>query len=97
MSGSNAGTGYALALRCFFCRRKAPGGSTGRRLEATGRSKPIPAYRVKSDYRCTDRLIEIRCLSCGALGWTKHEDAERLMFDAKESGQTTIPIPTKEK
>lgn len=84
MPGTTSGTGYASLLRCYACRRGNPGGSRGRSLWATGATKALPVARIKSNYRCTTRLIQVWCLDCGTTGWTKHIDAERLL-EAKKT------------
>lgn len=85
MPGSNAGTGYPLTLRCAKCRlgryewRGMHFGKYGMNLEATGRTRPLRRHGHKG-YRCTNREIEIRCLDCGHIGWSKHISAEALLI-----------------
>lgn len=78
MPGTNAGTGYPLTLRCAKCRKRLQPIRTppkGYHLAATGRVKRARRRGIRQ----TNRRIQIRCLDCGHLGWTQHEDAERLL------------------
>lgn len=78
MPGSNAGTGHPITARCAKCRSALfqREDRNGYRLEATGRTRK---RRGGIGARCTNRMIEIRCLDCGHVGWTKHIDAEFLL------------------
>jgi hypothetical protein len=77
MPGTNAGTGYPLTLRCTRCKVGRPRG--GFDLKATGRTKPIPPHKPQGGYRCTNRMIEYKCETCGHVGWSRHSDGERLL------------------
>jgi hypothetical protein len=85
MPGST-GTGQPLSLRCSQCKKGGyhrdamhPANQRGRRLQATGRTKPLPQSQRHHSVRTTDRLIEVECLDCEHLMWTKHRQAERLL------------------
>lgn len=76
--GSNGGTGYPVWLRCAKCRKTGRDqGQFREGLVATGRTKPLATHH--RGFRSTNRRIEIRCLDCGHVGWTKHIDAETLL------------------
>jgi hypothetical protein len=79
--GTSGGTGYRNFARCSKCARRGwveANREKGYALEATGRTRPRRG-RLSGGARTTNREIEVRCLDCGHVGWTKHIDAERLL------------------
>lgn len=80
MPGTRGGTGYPYWLVCAKCRgsyARSYQPERGMRLEATGRTKPMPHKGIRQ----TNRKIEYRCLDCKHVGWTQHIDAERLLVE----------------
>lgn len=85
MPGTNGGTGYPVALKCWACRRSGlidvrPG--RGLNLEATGETRPVRRIGIRE----TNRKIQYWCRDCGHVGWTQHIDAEILMTRLGEGG-----------
>lgn len=72
------GTGIPLRLRCAKCKvgttRNSP--KRGMNLEATGQViRMLPETAVG---RLSALLVEYRCKDCRHVGWSRHQDAERL-------------------
>ena len=82
MSGSNAGTGYPISLKCAKCRKTGAdrcGRDTGPSLRRYIGSHPLAkSQRGNGNPRALQYRIKIRCLKCGHIGLTRHIQAERL-------------------
>ena len=86
MSGSNAGTGQPLTLKCSRCKllRNAFGSARGGKLVRTGRSKPA---RSRSHIRIGRMAYECECLECGHVGWYAHKQAEKMPLVMHHAGK----------
>lgn len=81
MPGSNAGTGQPICYLCPKCRAK-PGGERGRRWSPTGQVKPLSRSQKRCGGRTVNFRMQVVCLECGHLGWSRHIDvARRLQRD----------------
>ena len=77
MPGSNNGTGHPLTFRCAKCKTQRNwrrDSFRGTNCVATGLTKPAR----KGGIRMNTRVIQYECLDCGHIGWTQHEQGERL-------------------
>lgn len=76
----SAGPGSPLYFRCTRCKTLAPRSAANRGMnyEATGNVRPAPHRKHHArGVRSADHAYEYRCLSCGHVGWSTHEDVER--------------------
>lgn len=73
MPGSNNGTGCRITARCFHCAKRFHVHNLGYKLTVTGerRAHEKRAVGIRHDYRFK---YQIRCRSCGRLGWSRHID-----------------------
>lgn len=89
MAGSDAGTGYPLTFRCAKCRigwQYRLGRRDGTNYVATGRTRKVTrrSGRRHVGIRQTHRLIEYRCMDCGHVGWSQHQNLERALERREE-------------
>lgn len=86
--GRSAGAGFPLTLRCAMCKkrrgyslRRDESSNIGTNLVATGKTKPVKRDGHHTHgIRQANQRIEYRCTDCGHIGWSRHTDAERLLW-----------------
>lgn len=75
--GRSAGPGSPVFFRCTKCRSTLnPDKSKGWRVELTGRTRQRPPRGVLGS-RNSWVAREYRCLDCGHVGWSTHNDLAR--------------------
>ena len=76
----SSGAGSPIFFRCTRCKKYSTRTSAkrGMNYEATGNVRPAPTRKHHArGIRSANHSYEYRCLDCGHVGWSTHNDVER--------------------